>query len=367
MNHAHSPDSTRPRARWALALTVALVLASLGIHTAPSSAAVVKDGPITFTITRPDQGVHYTQGQQVYAQYSCTSPSDSSFQIEYCNGPVPSGATIDTSTEGKHTFTVTARYARFIYQGSVDYFVDAVPGSISIISPTEGTTYDRTKPPLVTFSCTPGTSAVKSCVGTDTWDQLGKPVTTTVTSGQRIKAQVGKHQFKVVATDAKGNVTSATRSYKIGVGHVPDAIIAGKGDNLYNSIAPQTLPVARKTARQTVKLTVQNDGIFLERFRVRGAGTQLVRIKLPGAPAFTVPGWQVAYYERGACATCLGRDITKWVVAGTYLTPLLSHNGSQTIFMTVIPTPFAAAVNRDVTITSPADPNGRDVVRAALR
>jgi hypothetical protein len=59
------------------------------------------------TITAPADGATYTQGQSVAASYTCTEP-DGAGDIATCNGPVASGAPIDTSTAGAHTFTVTA-------------------------------------------------------------------------------------------------------------------------------------------------------------------------------------------------------------------------------------------------------------------
>jgi hypothetical protein len=60
--------------------------------------------PPAITITAPSDGASYAVGQVVDANYACSDPSG----VQSCSGPVPSGAAIDTSSPGSHTFTVTA-------------------------------------------------------------------------------------------------------------------------------------------------------------------------------------------------------------------------------------------------------------------
>jgi hypothetical protein len=57
-------------------------------------------------ITAPADGATYTPGQAVSASYACTDP-DGAGDVASCSGPVASGAAIDTSTTGAHSFTVT--------------------------------------------------------------------------------------------------------------------------------------------------------------------------------------------------------------------------------------------------------------------
>lgn len=52
----------------------------------------------------PQSGAQYALGQVVKAAYSCSDP----IGVASCEGSVPSGSAIDTSTPGAHTFTVTA-------------------------------------------------------------------------------------------------------------------------------------------------------------------------------------------------------------------------------------------------------------------
>src|SRR4051812_29557559 len=86
---------------WKVVLAVVLGVAAL-----PCSAmaqAPDTTGP-QITVTSPDSTTSYKVGQPVAASFSCTDPSG----IADCVGTVPQGSTIDTSTAGPHTFTVTS-------------------------------------------------------------------------------------------------------------------------------------------------------------------------------------------------------------------------------------------------------------------
>jgi hypothetical protein len=60
----------------------------------------------TVAIGTPVKGASYVAGQQVPAAFTCTAATGDA--IASCTGPVASGAAIDTSTPGVHTFSVTA-------------------------------------------------------------------------------------------------------------------------------------------------------------------------------------------------------------------------------------------------------------------
>lgn len=64
-------------------------------------------GSPTAIIASPIDGSTYNFGQVVLANYSC-SDGPGGPGIASCNGPVPSGSQIDTSSAGAHTFSVTA-------------------------------------------------------------------------------------------------------------------------------------------------------------------------------------------------------------------------------------------------------------------
>jgi hypothetical protein len=56
-------------------------------------------------ITSPANGEQLTQDQVVDSSYSCQDP-DGGMGIASCTGPIATGSPIDTSTPGKHSFTV---------------------------------------------------------------------------------------------------------------------------------------------------------------------------------------------------------------------------------------------------------------------
>jgi hypothetical protein len=58
----------------------------------------------TVTVTTPEQGAVYNQGQDVLADYACADDSG----YAQCTGTVPDGQAIDTSAVGTQFFSVTA-------------------------------------------------------------------------------------------------------------------------------------------------------------------------------------------------------------------------------------------------------------------
>jgi X-Pro dipeptidyl-peptidase len=72
---------------------------------AAARASGAFDGSPVVKIKTPPEGAVYRLGKVVHASYKCTSAATT---IASCVGTVPKGAAIDTSTQGSHTFTVTA-------------------------------------------------------------------------------------------------------------------------------------------------------------------------------------------------------------------------------------------------------------------
>jgi hypothetical protein len=78
------------------------------------------------TITTPAIGQRFTQGADVTVDYACTDD----VQVALCEGNVPNGGKLDTSTVGQHTFTVLARDgAGRETTRTHGYFVDAPAGT----------------------------------------------------------------------------------------------------------------------------------------------------------------------------------------------------------------------------------------------
>ena len=110
---------------------------SSAIPTVLSSTTVVfvDTTPPAISLTTPSNGAVYTVGQVVAASYSCSDIA--SYGISTCNGTVPSGSELDTSTTGEHTFTVSATddHGTPAQQG-VSYYVKAGP-TANVIGPTD--------------------------------------------------------------------------------------------------------------------------------------------------------------------------------------------------------------------------------------
>ena len=85
--------------------------AVFGVSSSPALVTITAPtpdvSPPAISITRPVDGAHYAEGQSVLASYACTDP-DGPADVATCSGPVASGALLDTSTPGTHTFLVKA-------------------------------------------------------------------------------------------------------------------------------------------------------------------------------------------------------------------------------------------------------------------
>jgi hypothetical protein len=125
-----------PAARAQSVVEYALIVAQLALLAQDTT-------PPAITITTPPEGASYARGQVVAADYACTDDGINfmttiahqlgfptlndflAFAAEHnsnvapptCAGPVASGAPIDTSTPGPHTFTVTATDVAFTVVG----------------------------------------------------------------------------------------------------------------------------------------------------------------------------------------------------------------------------------------------------------
>jgi len=146
-------------------------------------------------INSPTAGT-YEINSSVTPSYSCT---DAGSGIQSCTGP----ATVDTSTLGSHTYTVTATdLAGNTNTGSVTYtVVDSVPPTVTITSPT-ATTYEAGTTVNAAFTCADSGSGISSCTGT-------------VANGSPIDMSIGTHTFSVTAMDKAGNQTTTPVTYTV--------------------------------------------------------------------------------------------------------------------------------------------------------
>ena len=96
------------------------------------SAAVTWPTP-SITITAPASSATYTQGQAVTAAYSCAAPAGD--PVTACAGPVATGAAIDTSTLGQHTFTVNAGTADGPTASQTVTYSVVAPAPVLVVAP----------------------------------------------------------------------------------------------------------------------------------------------------------------------------------------------------------------------------------------
>jgi hypothetical protein len=80
---------------------------SFTIAASPAPAAAYKfTFPPSITVAQPANGASYTRGETVRASYTCVDGTGAP-GLSSCDGTVPRGALVDTSTAGPHGFTVT--------------------------------------------------------------------------------------------------------------------------------------------------------------------------------------------------------------------------------------------------------------------
>ena len=111
-------------------------------------------GPPAATLIKPQDGSTYWTGQPVDSLYDCTDYSGSG--LASCAGPVASGAPIDTSTAGTHTFTVTATDGNGDTTSATHTYNvvdDNQPPTVTITSPAEGVNVSQGQDVNLWYGC----------------------------------------------------------------------------------------------------------------------------------------------------------------------------------------------------------------------
>jgi hypothetical protein len=207
--------------------------------------------PPSISLSTPADGASFVQGSTVNASYSC---SDAVSGVAGCVGDVASGAALDTSTVGSHTFTVTATdNAGWSTNQQVSYNVTApVPnGSASGTLPATGGS----------ISTDTGAGATADA-----------PVQTALTS------PVGG----AVTIDASGTVTTtAPSTYDL----------LGQQVQIEAPAASVTQPLILTFTVDASKLGLQPDGSFIDasNLTVFRNGVPISNDCDPGSPGQAVP------------------------------------------------------------------------------
>jgi hypothetical protein len=252
------------------------------------------DTPPAVSVARPVEGAVYGDGDVVTADFTCTAGDHT---LASCTGTVADNATIDTSTPGPKTFTVTAVDAAGYRTVRTRQYrvVDDDDPAVQLIAPADGSVLARGAVVPAAFTCDDdgGGLAVDGCVGTVA---AGRPVDTT---------RVGLHDFTVTATDTAGNETTVGGRYRV-VANRPDALLRPSsrssfdGDGVYNATGADQTELARVGPGGVAFLVrVQNDGRATDSFRLRSSAPRA--------------GWDVRYQLGAQQVTGAVRTGRQWI------------------------------------------------------
>ncbi len=166
-------------------------------------------------ITAPANGATYTQGQAVTASYACHAAEGAT--LKSCHGSASSGAALDTSSLGQHTFDVDAednlggKASREVAYTVVSPPVVSPPvPNTALQSHPKKTIKTKKKKTKVRFSfSSESTGATFKC-------KLDGGAFAPCSSPKTYKVKLGKHVFSVEAVGAGGtDPTPATFKFKV--------------------------------------------------------------------------------------------------------------------------------------------------------
>ena len=201
-------------------LCLSLVTAVIGLAAASPAFATDPTAP-QIELVSPADGWGFYQGQQVQAAWGCF-PGSLDWPVVTCEGDVPLGAFLDTSSVGTHSFSVHAvDYAGAETTVTHTYTVfDVIPPAAKISTPADGAAYSVGAELFASYSCDDGTggSGVIGCFGTH---ENGYPLATD---------RPGTFTFTVDAFDAAGNHGSTTVTYRVVDVNPPQITIASPTD-----------------------------------------------------------------------------------------------------------------------------------------
>jgi hypothetical protein len=167
--------------------------------------------PPVAQIAAPAPGQVYTVGQSAPTQFSCAD-DPAGPGVRSCadsTGSSDGTGTLNTSTEGRHTYMVTAT-SRDGQTGTatLGYTVVGKAPQVVITAPVANAAYLWTALPAADYDCLAGLgSTVQSCKAT----VAGQPVS----DHQALPNGFGVHTLTVTATDADGLSTTASATYTV--------------------------------------------------------------------------------------------------------------------------------------------------------
>ena len=170
---------------------------------------VVDASPPAVTITVPADGAKYTQGSAVNADFGCSDPDDAPpgfIDVVSCNGPVPNGDLLDTSTAGKRTFTVSGadRAGNNATKTHTYIVAGKNPPVVTIQAPANNATFALNSTIALNFSCSDpdGPEDLVSC------QRVGA-------TGPLDSSKAGTFEVTVEAVDQAGNRATKTHRYTV--------------------------------------------------------------------------------------------------------------------------------------------------------
>jgi hypothetical protein len=202
-------------------LSLSFFIAVAALAFVPPAVASDPAGP-QIELVSPAEGEGFYQGQKVQAAWGCL-PGTLGWPMVTCDGDVPLGDWLDTSSVGTHTFSVHAvDYGGAETTVTHNYTVfDVIPPAASITEPAS-TDYPVGAQLYASYSCDDGAggSGVVGCIGSY---PNGYPLPT---------ERPGTYSFTVDAFDAAGNHGSTSVTYRVVDQTPPQITISSPGDGV---------------------------------------------------------------------------------------------------------------------------------------